>query len=407
MAEIPRFDVFISYAHHDLDWAESLHRLLEHKGFVSAFEIFNSSYRHSRDEIFDAVYSSAVCLFLIGSRRTSPWWDDHIREAIDERASNSRNELRVVSVLCSSPAQQFLDWRDYQSILPFESEGMVFSTDSMDDKERLHELILLIRGAERRPFLADSALCKLARVRAKKALGVNWSKRWFSFPLQTEPQLIRFRGSQTQKYFHKPEQRKLSFEPKPDYRLSTSLGMNTLTAQANFSSDIYTQLRRTLNELSRTLTSNVVPFEPKLECAPVIQNPKPDLPVNEFKRCNRGSLYVPLQSSSLLDKPPITHPANRVENEVKMYLVIFGASIYMVCQFPNIEEVGVKWPDETWMHKLWVRSIDNLMDKESEQLTQPDVIGLIDDSLTESNFNANEHRCQFLFTGDRAKRLQQ
>ncbi len=274
MSEIPKFDVFISYAHDDRDHAEGLHRLLEAKGFVSSFEDCNSSYWNSREEIFEAVYSSAVCLLVIGARKNSPWWDDYIGEAIDKRVSTSHGEFRVVSVLFSSAPRQFLDRWNAQADLPFESEGIVYYPDSIDDTEKLHELILLIRGVERRPFLASSELCKSARRRAQKTLDVDWEQLWSNHQSHTQPQLIRFHRFEAQKdlepfssdwsqFFDltfvsreiSHEQKSFVFPQNVDHDVTTSSVLNACKAQP-------TSLYDTCKELRRIL-SNLLPFDPK------------------------------------------------------------------------------------------------------------------------------------------------
>ncbi len=175
MFAIPKYDVFISYSNEDRAWAQLVHHSLTRRGFVSSFDDCDSLNENFRDKIFEALYDSAVCVLIIGSRKHSPWCDDDIGEAIDERVSNSHGEYRVVRT---------------------------HYPDVIDDPEKLRELIRLIRGADRQPsLLANPKTREWARMRAKNALDVDWDKLCSDQQSQSE-----YQSTQRRTRFHERAQ---------------------------------------------------------------------------------------------------------------------------------------------------------------------------------------------------------
>jgi hypothetical protein len=218
MSEIPNYDIFMSYANEDRALAQRLDELLAVKGFVSSFEDFDNSNKNSRDKIFEAVFDSAVCVLIIGSGKQSPWWDNHICEAIKERVSTSHGEYRVVSILLSSTPQQHLHDLTFQIDWGFQSEGRIHYTDVIDDAEKWHELIRLIRGADRpHSLLAKGETRTWATMRAKNALDVDWEKLYSVHQSQSKPQLTRLQSLKTKEYPETVARRKRFHEKAQEY----------------------------------------------------------------------------------------------------------------------------------------------------------------------------------------------
>jgi RNA polymerase sigma factor (sigma-70 family) len=219
MFEIPKFDVFMSYANENRALAQMFHRLLVGKGFISSFEDFDSSNKNSRDKIFKAIRDSAVCVLIIGPRKQSPWWDDHICEAIGERVSSSHGEYRVVSILFSSTPQRYFHDLSFQTGWGFQSEGSIYYSDVTDDAEKVHELIRLIRGADRQPsLLANPETRKWATMRAKNALDVDWKKLYSGQQSQSKSQSAQFQSLKIKECPEPIEWRKRFHENAEKYR---------------------------------------------------------------------------------------------------------------------------------------------------------------------------------------------
>lgn len=189
MSKMKKYDVFLSYAHEDRNSAESISRLLQETGFVSSFIDLDSSQQSSQEWIFQAIDNSSVCVLLIGRDKQAPWWQECIGDAIGEKVARSRGEFRVVSVVLNLVLDKLDAW-DHLTVPfawdhltePFVSEDTMYWEDSLNEGGKLHELILLIRGARRYPkFFADPALRAWTTLRAENALRIDWSKLWFQY----------------------------------------------------------------------------------------------------------------------------------------------------------------------------------------------------------------------------------
>jgi len=251
MSGIPKYNFFISYANEDRTLAQRLHQLLAGRGFVSSFDDFDSSRKNSRNKIFKAVYDSAVCVLIIGSRKQSPWWDDQICKAIKQRVSTSHGEYRVVSILLSTPRQHLHDL-SFQIDWGFQSEGRIHYSDVIDDAEKLHELIRLIRGADRQPsLLANSETREWATTRAKNALDVDWEKLYSGHQSQSESQSTRLKTTEDPKPV---EQRTRFYEKAQDYLEILSAFVTRFTREHELAREI--AQRTIVNYLSRREADN-------------------------------------------------------------------------------------------------------------------------------------------------------
>jgi RNA polymerase sigma factor (sigma-70 family) len=250
VSEIPKYNFFISYANEDRALAQRLHQLLAGKGFVSSFEDFDSSSKNSRNKIFKAVYDSAVCVLIIGSRKQSPWWDDQICKAIKERVSTSHGEYRVVSILLSTP--QHLHDLSFQIDWGFQSGGRIHYSDVIDDPEKLHELIRLIRGADRQSsLLANGETREWATTRAKNALDVDWEKLYSGHQSQSESQSIRLKTTEDPESV---ERRKRFHEKAQEYLEILSAFVTRFTREHELAQEI--AQRTIVNYLSRREADN-------------------------------------------------------------------------------------------------------------------------------------------------------
>jgi nucleoside-diphosphate-sugar epimerase len=204
MSKMKKYDVFLSYAHEDRNSAGSISRLLQETGFVSSFVDLDSSQPSSQERIFQAVDNSFVCVLLIGRDKQAPWWQECIGNAIGEKVARSRGEFRVLSVVLNVVLDK-LDAPDHLTppfawdylTVPFVSEDTVYWEDSLNEGGKLHELILLIRGARRHPkFFADPELRAWTKLRAENALRIDWTKLWSQYSSRINDQ-VELLDSQT------------------------------------------------------------------------------------------------------------------------------------------------------------------------------------------------------------------
>src|SRR5215213_1176151 len=176
MSKMKKYDVFLSYAHEDRNTAESISRLLQETGFFSSFDDLDNS-QSSLERIFEAINNSFVCVLLIGRDKHAPWWQESIGDALNEKVARSRGDFRVVAVVLNAVSDKLDAW-DHLTV-PSLVENPMYWDDSLNDGGKLHELILLIRGARRYPkFFADHELREWTKLRAENALRVDWSKLW-------------------------------------------------------------------------------------------------------------------------------------------------------------------------------------------------------------------------------------
>jgi hypothetical protein len=100
MSNIYTYDVFISYAHEDKNYARLLSRKLQELDFLAwsdAPEINEEDF--FEEKIREVLNSSAVCVLLIGVAGQSPWVSDSVWTAIHSRLERTHGAFRVIPVI--------------------------------------------------------------------------------------------------------------------------------------------------------------------------------------------------------------------------------------------------------------------------------------------------------------------
>src|SRR5215213_383922 len=94
MIKLYNYDVFISHSSEDTASARRLADKLNEFDFLCSWgtELIPK-------QMIDVMEDSAVCLLLYGAGGNSPWFDDTIRAAIQNRIERMRGAFRVIPVL--------------------------------------------------------------------------------------------------------------------------------------------------------------------------------------------------------------------------------------------------------------------------------------------------------------------
>lgn len=182
MSETCLYDVFISYAHEDEEFALSLYDKLAAFAFsVRAVEPECEHGEIRTKRIKEALDSSASCLLLLGPRGKWPWGSDSALLMMDEWAARSDEGFRLIPVsLPGGPDALPPDLPDVESLRRLRQcpGAFVKFYNNLDEDEATRKLILLMRGVDpdEQPLWGQGEFRHYINRCARNAFNVNWSK---------------------------------------------------------------------------------------------------------------------------------------------------------------------------------------------------------------------------------------
>ncbi len=194
MSETCLYDVFISYAHEDKEFALSLNDKLTALAFSAWADASECEHEEIRTErIKKALDSSASCLLLFGPRGKRPWGSDSVLLMLDEWATRSDEGFRLIPVsLPGGPDALPHDLPDIESLrrLQQSPEAFIKFHKNLDEDEAIRKLILLMRGVDpnEQPLWGHGEFRQCINRCARNAFNVNWSKlatESYSVPAET------------------------------------------------------------------------------------------------------------------------------------------------------------------------------------------------------------------------------
>jgi hypothetical protein len=139
------FHVFLSHSSADKPAVEELARRLAKEGIQAWLDKWNLiPGKPWQPEIEKALAESESCAVFVGPSGFSPWQNEEMRAAIDQRVRDSGKRFRVIPVLL--PGAE----RAERSSLPtfLTATTWVEFRDSLDDADAFHRLVCGIRGIE-------------------------------------------------------------------------------------------------------------------------------------------------------------------------------------------------------------------------------------------------------------------
>lgn len=194
MSETYLYDVFISYAHEDEEFALSLYDKLV--AFAFSAWAAEPEWEHEEiqsERIKEALDSSALCLLLFGPHGKRPWGSDSALLMMDEWAARSDEGFRLIPVsLPGGPDTLPPDLPDVESLRLLQQCPRTFVKfhNNLDEDEATRKLILLMRGVDpdEQPLWGQSKFRHYINRCARNAFNVNWSKlatESYSVPAET------------------------------------------------------------------------------------------------------------------------------------------------------------------------------------------------------------------------------
>ena len=181
MSETYLYDVFISYAHEDKAYARRLADKLSALDFFTWMadpEVGDEELLTERIE--EALDNSAACLLLFGPSGKSPWRNESILWAMDERAEQSDGGFRLIPVsLLGGSVLPPPSLRRVKSLRRLERPGAFVKFEkTLDEDEATKKLITMIRGVDPdEPSLWEQEEFRLfVNLRARNASNVSWNK---------------------------------------------------------------------------------------------------------------------------------------------------------------------------------------------------------------------------------------